>query len=166
MLKEELLPDGAHLQDSYDEAKKIIKELSLSYNKIDVCTNYCILYVKEVSKSDSCKFYRTSRWKIGTHSEETMHKKVIKVASKSLRYCPLKPRLQRLFMYTKTSTHMIWHNDKRVDNGIMRHPADSMKWKSLDELHPSFAAEPRNIRLGLDNDGFSHSKIQKHHMAF
>ena len=36
----------------------------------------------------------------------------------------------------------------------MRHPADSMAWKSFDELHPSFAAEPRNVRLGLASDGY------------
>ncbi|WMV10036.1 hypothetical protein MTR67_003421 [Solanum verrucosum] len=57
-------------------------------------------------------------------------------------------------MSTKTSTLMTWHKDKRVDDGIMRHPADSMAWKSFDELHPSFAAEPRNVRLGLASDGF------------
>ncbi|XP_020081242.1 uncharacterized protein LOC109704874 [Ananas comosus] len=36
----------------------------------------------------------------------------------------------------------------------MRHPADSMAWKSFDELHESFALEPRNVRLGLASDGF------------
>ncbi|KAK6803381.1 hypothetical protein RDI58_001165 [Solanum bulbocastanum] len=40
---------------------------------------------------------------------------------------------------------MSWHHDKRVDDGIMRHPDDSMAWKFFDELHPSFAAEPRNV---------------------
>ncbi|WMV54979.1 hypothetical protein MTR67_048364 [Solanum verrucosum] len=49
---------------------------------------------------------------------------------------------------------MSWDHDKRVDDGIMRHPADSMAWKKFDELHPSFAAEPRNVRLGLASDGF------------
>ncbi|XP_019253815.1 PREDICTED: uncharacterized protein LOC109232499 [Nicotiana attenuata] len=29
-----------------------------------------------------------------------------------------------------------------------------MAWKSFDELHPSFASEPRNVRLGLASDGF------------
>lgn len=37
MLKEELLPDGANLPNSYYEAKKIIRELGLSYNNIDAC---------------------------------------------------------------------------------------------------------------------------------
>ncbi|XP_049381430.1 uncharacterized protein LOC125846002 [Solanum stenotomum] len=118
-IKKELLPDGANLPSSYYEAKKIIKELGLSYDKIDACTNDCMLYWKEDSLLDSCK-----------------------------------PRLQRLFMSTKTSTLMTWHKDERVDDGIMRHPADSMAWKSFDELHPSFALDPRNVRLGLASDGF------------
>ncbi|KAH0643766.1 hypothetical protein KY290_035217 [Solanum tuberosum] len=49
---------------------------------------------------------------------------------------------------------MSWHHDKRVDDAVMRHPADSMAWKQFDELHPSFVAEPRNVRLGLASDGF------------
>ncbi|WMV58016.1 hypothetical protein MTR67_051401, partial [Solanum verrucosum] len=48
-------------------------------------------------------------------------------------------------MCSKTSPLMSWHHDKRVDDGVMRHPADSMAWKKFDELHPSFVAEPRNV---------------------
>ncbi|KAH0685705.1 hypothetical protein KY290_017231 [Solanum tuberosum] len=55
LLKEELLPDGANLPNSYYEAKKIIQELGLSYNKIDACTNDCMLYWKEDSLLNSCK---------------------------------------------------------------------------------------------------------------
>ncbi|XP_049414815.1 uncharacterized protein LOC125877616 [Solanum stenotomum] len=36
----------------------------------------------------------------------------------------------------------------------MRHPVDSMAWKSFDDLHPSFAIETHNVRLGLASDGF------------
>ncbi|XP_060182268.1 uncharacterized protein LOC132611929 [Lycium barbarum] len=43
----------------------------------------------------------------------------------------------------------------------MRHPADSVAWKTLDELHPSFATEPRNVRLGLASDGFQPFKSSK-----
>ena len=37
----------------------------------------------------------------------------------------------------------------------MVHPSDSEAWKHLDACYPSFAAEPRNVRLGLCTDGFS-----------
>ena len=49
---------------------------------------------------------------------------------------------------------MRWHHDKRKKDGTMRHPADSLAWKSFDELHQGFASDPRNIRLGLASDGF------------
>ena len=48
-------------------------------------------------------------------------------------------------MSTNTSSLMTWHKDKRVDDLIMRHPVDSMEWKSFDELYPSFAVVPRNV---------------------
>ncbi|KAK6773982.1 hypothetical protein RDI58_029221 [Solanum bulbocastanum] len=51
-------------------------------------------------------------------------------------------------MSTKTSTLMTWHKYERLDVGIMRHPADSMAWKSFDEIHPSFAVDPRSIAEG------------------
>ncbi|KAK9986748.1 hypothetical protein SO802_031699 [Lithocarpus litseifolius] len=39
---------------------------------------------------------------------------------------------------------MRWYIDKCVDDGIMRHPADSEEWKEFDLQHPDFALEPRN----------------------
>ncbi|KAH0676205.1 hypothetical protein KY285_024006 [Solanum tuberosum] len=126
MLKEELLRDRADLPNSYYEAKKIIRELGLSYNKIDACINDCMLYWKEDNLLDSCKNCGASRWKMNTHTGETKNKKGKKIASKCLCYFPLKSRLQRLFMSTKTSCLMTWHEDERTNDGIMRYPADSM----------------------------------------
>ncbi|XP_060181912.1 uncharacterized protein LOC132611513 isoform X1 [Lycium barbarum] len=153
-LKEDLLLDGTNLPNSYYEAKKVIRDLGLSYKKIDACKNDCMLYWKNDNCLESCKVCGVSRWKEDKHSGETKFKSGKKIPYKILRYFPLKPRLQRLFMCSKTSPLISWHHDKRVDDGIMRHPADSMVWKNFDELHPSFAAEPRNVRLGLASDGF------------
>ncbi|XP_060168937.1 uncharacterized protein LOC132599669 [Lycium barbarum] len=161
MLEEELLPDGANLPNSYYEAKKVIRDLGFSYHKIDAYVNDCMLYWKEDNLLDSCKVCGASRWKIEKPSWETKNRKGKKIASKTLRYFPLKPRLQRLFMSTKTSSLMTWNHDERVDDGIMRHPTDSMEWKSFDELRPSFAAEPHNVRLGLASDGFQPFRSSK-----
>ncbi|KAM3378884.1 hypothetical protein P3S68_011297 [Capsicum galapagoense] len=57
-------------------------------------------------------------------------------------------------MSSKTSTLITWNKDRRVDDGIMRHPDDSMAWNSLDEHYPLFIVKPHNIRLGFDSDGF------------
>ncbi|XP_010412610.1 PREDICTED: uncharacterized protein LOC104698936 [Camelina sativa] len=37
----------------------------------------------------------------------------------------------------------------------MRHPVDFVTWDQMNEKYPSFAAEERNIRLGLSTDGFN-----------
>ncbi|KAL4388416.1 hypothetical protein GQ457_09G021810 [Hibiscus cannabinus] len=50
---------------------------------------------------------------------------------------------------------MTWHEDSRKKDGRMRHPADSLAWKSFDSQHPEFSSDPRNIRLGLASDGFN-----------
>ncbi|XP_070032150.1 uncharacterized protein [Nicotiana tomentosiformis] len=145
MLKDELLPDGANVSNSYYKAKKVIRDLGLSYKKIDACINDCMLYWKENNLLNSCRVCGASRWKTDKHSGEAKNKNGKKIASKTLLYFPLKPRLQRLFMSTKTSSLMTWHHNERVDDGTMRHPADSMAWKSFDEFHSSFAAEPHNV---------------------
>ena len=57
-------------------------------------------------------------------------------------------------MSSKTAIKMRWHDEERIRDGIMRHPADSKAWKHFDELHQKFGSEPRNVRLGLISDGF------------
>ncbi|WMV40449.1 hypothetical protein MTR67_033834 [Solanum verrucosum] len=154
MLKKDLLPDKSNLPDSYYEARKLIKSLGLSYDRIDACRNDCMLYWKNDKFVDSCKICGASRWKEDKHNGESKIKKGKKIPYKILRYFPLKTRLQRLFMSSKTSPLMRWHHENKANDGIMRHPVDSKAWKKFDELHQSFAMEPRNVRLGLASDGF------------
>ncbi|XP_052176708.1 uncharacterized protein LOC127791014 [Diospyros lotus] len=162
ILQDELLPDGSTLPNSYYEAKKIIQDLGLSYKKIDACVNNCMLYWKKDEKSDFCSICGASRWKNDNcNGEIKVGRNGKRKPVKILRYFPLKPRLQRLFMSSKIASFMRWHHDKRVDDGVMRHLADSLQWKSFDEMHENFASEPRNVRLGLASDGFqpfAHSK--------
>ena len=154
-LKNELLPSCSLLPDSYYEAKKMICDLGLSYKKIDACVNNCMLFQKEDEGLDNCKVCDAFRWKLDKRSGEPMKKSNGKrVPLKVLRYFPLKPRLQRLFMSSKIASDMTWHNDKRVKDGVMRHPADSKAWKHFDEFHESFASKLRNVTLGLVSDGF------------
>jgi len=37
----------------------------------------------------------------------------------------------------------------------MCHPSDGEAWKHFNGIHPEFASEPRNVRLGLCADGFT-----------
>ena len=71
-----------------------------------------------------------------------------------MNYFPLTPRLQRLYASGATAKSMRWHDDHFVEDGEMRHCYDSPAWKHVNVMHPLFAAESRNVRLGLCTDGF------------
>ncbi|XP_047309914.1 uncharacterized protein LOC124913370 [Impatiens glandulifera] len=155
-------PDSNTFPSSYKETKKIVDNLGLKYEKIDACPNNCMLFWKEHkdTKVENCLKCGTSRWKNNeasnlTESSKSSGVKKKKVAAKILRHFPLIPRLQRLFVSSKTSNLMVWHDKERIKDGIMRHPADSKAWKSFDSLYPDFAKDSRNVRLGLAADGFN-----------
>jgi hypothetical protein len=58
-------------------------------------------------------------------------------------------------MNESTSSQMRWHKEELVNDGKMRHPADSKAWKHVDQKYDWFANDARNIRLGLASDGFN-----------
>ena len=64
--------------------------------------------------------------------------------------------MKRIFASKRTSEETQWHKKKRtpVDN-VMSHPADGEAWKDFDTREPSFADDPRNLRLALATDGFN-----------
>ncbi|XP_028120026.1 uncharacterized protein LOC114317487 [Camellia sinensis] len=58
-------------------------------------------------------------------------------------------------MSSKTVASMKWHAEGRTNDGIMRHPADSMALKTFDSRYVDFSFDSRNVRLGLAADGFN-----------
>nr|GEV54169.1 hypothetical protein [Tanacetum cinerariifolium] len=50
---------------------------------------------------------------------------------------------------------MTWHHEHKREPGVLSHPFDGEAWKKFDQIHAPFAAEPRNVRLGLCIDGFT-----------
>lgn len=53
-LFKQALPTPNTLPGSFYLAKKMIKNLGLDYNKIDVCQNRCMLYMNEHADDDIC----------------------------------------------------------------------------------------------------------------
>ncbi|CAA7038928.1 unnamed protein product [Microthlaspi erraticum] len=47
------------------------------------------------------------------------------------------------------------NNSSANSDGKLGHPRDGLAWKAFDIQHPKFAADPRNVRLGLASDGFN-----------
>ncbi|KAL4278899.1 hypothetical protein GQ457_03G021490 [Hibiscus cannabinus] len=147
-LFKDALPKGETLPESYYEVKRFLRDLGLSYINIDACVNDCILYWKQYEHFDECPNCQASRWKIGLG-------KCKKIARKIVKYFPLKPRLQRLFMSKDVAEDMRWHKEKRVNDDVIRHPADATAWQEFDKENDWFALDPRNVRLGLASDGFN-----------
>jgi hypothetical protein len=157
----DMLPSDAQLPKDYYEAKKIIKGLGLGYEKIHACPKDCMLFWKEHANDDFCEC-GASRWQTDETNESNLgqnpanlSKKVRKKPAKVLRWFPIKPKLQRWFMCSKTASSMKWHDEGRCKDGKMRHPADSPAWKAFDSLFVDFSSDPRNVRLGLATDGFN-----------
>ncbi|XP_017234788.1 uncharacterized protein LOC108208774 [Daucus carota subsp. sativus] len=143
-----VLPDNHKLPQTYYAVKNMLKGLNLGYEKIDACENDCMLFYKENSEKTRCDICNESRYK----EPKDLNKK--KISRKVLRYFPLTPRLQRLFMAGKTAKCMRWHHDRNVVEGELSHPADGDEWKQFDRRFPKFSKEIRNVRLGLSTDGF------------
>ncbi|XP_049399904.1 uncharacterized protein LOC125863991 [Solanum stenotomum] len=103
------LPSGETLPESFYEAKQVIKNLGLHYEKIHACENDCMLFWKHNAKAESCLICGESRWKSVEGQKtngETQGKIGKKVPRKVLRYFPLKPRLQRLFTSLEIASDM------------------------------------------------------------
>ncbi|KAK1407509.1 hypothetical protein QVD17_39125 [Tagetes erecta] len=141
-------PKENHIPASHYEAKKKLRKIGLGYESIHACINDCALFWKENEKMQNCPVCKESRWV----DKDTKGKKV---PQKVLRYFPLTPRLQRRYSSKFTAKDMIWHKTGRSTDGMMRHPVDGKAWQEFDERYPSFAQEPRNVRLGLAADGFN-----------
>ncbi|CAL8136469.1 unnamed protein product [Prunus armeniaca] len=70
-------------------------------------------------------------------------------------------------MSTYNATDMRWHKEKRVDDDVMRHPADGEAWKAFDRTFPEFVVDPRNVRLELATDGFNpYGVLNQHHSTW
>ncbi|XP_021727425.1 uncharacterized protein LOC110694556 [Chenopodium quinoa] len=137
--KDNVLPIGTY------EAKKTLSSMGLPYEKMHACPNDCVLYRNQYESLESCQIRKASRYKKGDRG----------VPAKTLWYFPIVPRFKRLFSKAEDATKLTWHFDGRVDDGMLRHPADSPQWRFIDAKYSEFAHEKRNLRLALSIDGFN-----------
>ncbi|KAL0433324.1 UNVERIFIED_CONTAM: hypothetical protein Slati_2666700 [Sesamum latifolium] len=121
----------------YYNTKKLTKDLGLPMKKINVCKNDCMLYWKDDIDLDYCKFCGEARYKL-TREPNPNRTKIPYVV---LRYLPITPRLQRLYVSKATAEQMIWHATHQTEEGSMCHPSDAEAWRHFDRTHPDFAAD-------------------------
>ena len=135
---------------SIEEAKKIVCPLDFPHIRYHACINDCIIHRKENTEKTICPKCNASRYKKDGKT---------KTPQKVVWYFPLIPRLQRYFVDRKEAELMRWHKDrKKPDDGDdpkLRHPADASQWRALKGEDADFAADPRNIVLGVSTDGMN-----------
>lgn len=92
-------PPGHCIPDTYEKARKVIRDLGLTYIKIHACVNDCVLFRGKFADLDECPICGESRSKnvvensdeIDEHSESGGTKKKKRTPCKILRYFPLIP---------------------------------------------------------------------------
>ena len=151
-----MLPEENVLHTSLYEVKRFLKSFDMGYEKIHACVNDCCLFRKEFEKLDNCPNCNASRWKINMRTGDV--KKGI--PQKVLRYFPIIPRLKRMFRSEKMAKDLRWHCSNKSTDGKSRHLVDSVTWDQMNDKYPLFAAEERNLRLGLSTDGFNPFKMK------
>ncbi|XP_074321844.1 uncharacterized protein LOC141659024 [Apium graveolens] len=145
----EMLPVKNELPTSTYEAKKILCPMGMNVNKIHACPNDCVLFRKEHEHLHKCPKYGASRYKRdGNNSSINDKRPPVKV----LRYLPIVERFRRLFANSNDAKLVRWHVEGRKSDGMLRHPADSPQWRTIDGKFPEFGGEVRNLRLGLCAD--------------
>ena len=84
-----------------------------------------------------------------------------KIPVNALRYMPIIPRVQCLFMVEETARQMTWHKTVKrtqldADGKLMMvHTSDGEAWKRLDALHDDKVVDVRHPRADISTDGFS-----------
>lgn len=152
----DVLPANHKMPKDMYQSKKILAGLGMNYEKIDVCEKNCMLFSGNHVNDTHCMHCGSSRYVQVTDEEGVSV--TTRVATKQLRYMPITARLKRLYMSKETSKHMRWHKEgRRVQQhpDFMVHPSDGQAWQELDRFDPSFASDPRSVRLGLSTDGFT-----------
>jgi hypothetical protein len=92
---------------SYNEMKAVLRKLGFGYVSIDACKYDCALFWKDHEGDDHFPVCGFTRWKVNKEGRK-------KVPHKVLRYFPIIPRLQRLFMSKQWAQYARWHKEKRV----------------------------------------------------
>ncbi|GJR46496.1 uncharacterized protein Tco_1314599 [Tanacetum coccineum] len=150
-----MLPDDNALSISTYQAKKLMCLMDLEIERINACPNDCMLYRGDDKDLHECKVCKTSRYvqikQNGPNGDVTKNDPPAKL----LWYFLIIPRLERLYAGAKETKLLRWHAEERKKDGKMRHVADSLQWRNIDNSFEEFGGDIRNIRLGLSSDGFN-----------
>jgi hypothetical protein len=89
-----VLPEGHCIPDTLGKVRKVARDFSLDYQKIDACVNDCVLFQKSYANLSKYPTCGESRWKVANDEEASGSASTKKCSPcKILRYFPIIPRL-------------------------------------------------------------------------
>jgi tRNA A37 N6-isopentenylltransferase MiaA len=100
----DVLPSNHKILKDMYQSKKLLSALGMEYEKIDVCKDNCMIFYKE--HKNEMKYLKCGKPRFVEVVNEDGEKVTIKTTHKQLRYMPLTPRMQQLFISKKTARHM------------------------------------------------------------
>nr|ABA97946.2 transposon protein, putative, CACTA, En/Spm sub-class [Oryza sativa Japonica Group] len=153
-LLKDLLPEGNNLPQTTYEAKQVLCPLGLEVRRIHACPNDCILYYKEYADLDVCPIYGASRYK-RAKSEGEGSKSKRGGPAKVVWYLPIAERMKRMFANKEQAKLVRWHADERKVDSMLRHPADSVQWRTIDRIYQEFSNDPRNMCFAMCMDSIN-----------
>jgi hypothetical protein len=122
----DLIPAKHNMPKDLYQPKKIIADLGMNYEKIDVCKRNCMLFWKE--QKDDTKYMHYSRSRYVKVVNEDGASVTTKVVVKQLRYMPITPRLKWLYLSEEIAKQLRRHKEGKCDSedlDIMSHPANT-----------------------------------------
>jgi hypothetical protein len=122
----DLIPAKHNMPKDLYQPKKIIADLGMNYEKIDVCKRNCMLFRKE--QKDDTKYMHYSRSRYVKVVNEDGASVTTKVVVKQLRYMPITLRLKWLYLSEEIAKQLRRHKEGKCDSEdpyIMSHPANT-----------------------------------------
>nr|GEX32717.1 hypothetical protein [Tanacetum cinerariifolium] len=116
------------------------------------------LFETGVDTYDASRKENFNLWKV----DNKTHKVYENIPGKVMWYFPIIPRLQGLFNLESISEELRWHAIRRITDGVLRHPADSQAWRTIDEKFLEIAKDLSNLRLGISADGVDVNSGTRH----
>jgi hypothetical protein len=77
------------------------------------------------------------------------------IAKNILRYLPVLPRIQWIFMTEDTAQQMRWAVEGNRKTDKMIHPSDGRARKNFVKKYPLKVGDPRSVAVVISTDGFN-----------
>ncbi|KAK1603781.1 hypothetical protein QYE76_027454 [Lolium multiflorum] len=149
-----LLPKGHLLPQNFYYSTKLLSDLKMSSQQIHACPKGCMLFREEHADTNYCIKCNSSRY-FEVDRNGDGQKRQTTVAKNILRYLPVLPRIQRLFMTEDTAQQMRWAVEGNRYTDKMIHPSDGTAWKNFVKKFPLKAGDPRSVAIAISTDGFN-----------